>query len=179
MNHHQDCEKVKHTGGGYLHGDNDDGPYDVDGLEYCGRCHAFLKKTVYLRVAPGRELEVIDALMKESTRRGQEIIQLKEELEQRIRDRTTMLENEGKLRGFLDRAIEQRDETLQLVNQQAHFINRLSTEGATVLEALKLAEEELDLVRRELKLSGSEQDDALELTYAKVTAAILLMEPKP
>lgn len=50
--------------------------------------------------------------------------------------------------------------------------------GARVLEALQLAEEELDLVRRELTLGGSEPDDGLELTYGKVAAAIKLLEPK-
>lgn len=33
------CPKVQHTGTGYLHADDDDRPYDVDGVEYCGRCH--------------------------------------------------------------------------------------------------------------------------------------------
>lgn len=33
------CPKVPHTGTGYLHADDDDRPYDVDGVEYCGRCH--------------------------------------------------------------------------------------------------------------------------------------------
>ena len=42
--HGKTCRKVVHgsTGypvGGYLHGDYDDSPYDVDGLKYCGRCH--------------------------------------------------------------------------------------------------------------------------------------------
>jgi hypothetical protein len=35
------CGKVPHDqrAGGYLHGEDDDGPYDVDGVLYCGRCH--------------------------------------------------------------------------------------------------------------------------------------------
>lgn len=35
------CRKVPHDdpGGGYLHGENDDQSYDVDGIAYCGRCH--------------------------------------------------------------------------------------------------------------------------------------------
>lgn len=33
------CDKVIHNGGGYLHDAEDDGPYDVDGVTYCGRCH--------------------------------------------------------------------------------------------------------------------------------------------
>lgn len=39
------CNKILHTGTGYLHGDNDDTPYDVDGCVYCGRCHQSLDKT--------------------------------------------------------------------------------------------------------------------------------------
>jgi hypothetical protein len=35
------CEKVLHTGEGYLHGEDDDTPFLVDGVTYCGRCHAF------------------------------------------------------------------------------------------------------------------------------------------
>lgn len=35
------CEKVLHDDrDGYLHAADDDAPYDVDGLMYCGRCHA-------------------------------------------------------------------------------------------------------------------------------------------
>lgn len=35
------CKKVPHIDrdGGYLHGPDDDEPYDVDGVAYCGRCH--------------------------------------------------------------------------------------------------------------------------------------------
>lgn len=35
------CKKVPHIDryGGYLHGEDDDSPYDVDGVAYCGRCH--------------------------------------------------------------------------------------------------------------------------------------------
>ena len=38
------CRKVEHTlaDGGYLHDANDDTPYDVDGIVYCGRCHEHL-----------------------------------------------------------------------------------------------------------------------------------------
>ena len=35
------CEKVPHTRDGYLHSEDDDGPYDVDGVKYCGRCHRY------------------------------------------------------------------------------------------------------------------------------------------
>jgi hypothetical protein len=37
--HGVDCEKVPHTGPGYLHAADDDRRYDVDGVQYCGRCH--------------------------------------------------------------------------------------------------------------------------------------------
>lgn len=38
------CPKVPHDlpEGGYLHDENDDRPYDVDGVAYCGRCHVAL-----------------------------------------------------------------------------------------------------------------------------------------
>ncbi len=41
MKHGYDCVKVRHETkrSGYLHDDLDDGPYDVDGVLYCGRCH--------------------------------------------------------------------------------------------------------------------------------------------
>lgn len=44
------------------------------------------------------------------------------------------------------------------------------------LEALELAEEELDLNRRELKLGGSDPDAGLEEAHSKVTAAIALLK---
>lgn len=40
--HGIDCRKAPHVGEGYLHASDDDGPYDVDGLAYCGRCHVAL-----------------------------------------------------------------------------------------------------------------------------------------
>lgn len=40
--HGIDCRKVPHSGDGYLHAEDHDGPYDVDGVTYCGRCHAWL-----------------------------------------------------------------------------------------------------------------------------------------
>jgi len=40
--HGINCTKVIHKGEGHLHDENDDTPYDVDGLTYCGRCHTFL-----------------------------------------------------------------------------------------------------------------------------------------
>ena len=40
--HGVDCPKMPHIRDGYLHGEDDDSPYDVDGYLYCGRCHYFL-----------------------------------------------------------------------------------------------------------------------------------------
>lgn len=40
--HGKNCPKTPHDPrrvGGYLHGEEYDGPYDVDGVNYCGRCH--------------------------------------------------------------------------------------------------------------------------------------------
>jgi len=34
--HGYNCDKVKHAGEGYLHLEDNDAPYDVDGVEYCG-----------------------------------------------------------------------------------------------------------------------------------------------
>lgn len=42
VRHGIDCYKFAHVGDGYLHGPDDDGPYDVDGVPYCGRCHLYL-----------------------------------------------------------------------------------------------------------------------------------------
>lgn len=41
--HGRDCCKATHVGGGYLHSEKDDSPYDVDGVLYCGRCHGCLQ----------------------------------------------------------------------------------------------------------------------------------------
>ena len=40
--HGTNCTKVPHTGDGYLHVEDDDTPFDVDGRDYCGRCHTAL-----------------------------------------------------------------------------------------------------------------------------------------
>ena len=40
--HGKTCVKVLHVGSGYLHGEDDDKPYDVDHVTYCGRCHSAL-----------------------------------------------------------------------------------------------------------------------------------------
>lgn len=42
ITHGVTCEKSPHVGDGYLHAPADDGPYDVDGVRYCGRCHMVL-----------------------------------------------------------------------------------------------------------------------------------------
>lgn len=42
--HGQDCPKAQHLGEGYLHDADDDRPYDIDGLTYCGRCHGWLER---------------------------------------------------------------------------------------------------------------------------------------
>lgn len=43
IQHGVNCPKVEHDRrGGYLHSDDDDRPYDVDGVSYCGRCHRVL-----------------------------------------------------------------------------------------------------------------------------------------
>ena len=40
--HGKTCIKALHVGSGYLHGADDDKPYDVDHVTYCGRCHSAL-----------------------------------------------------------------------------------------------------------------------------------------
>jgi len=42
VRHGLDCAKVTHVGPGHLHADDDDTAYFVDGVAYCGRCHAFI-----------------------------------------------------------------------------------------------------------------------------------------
>ena len=39
VRHGVNCPKAAHDGTGHLHSELDDGPYDVDGVTYCGRCH--------------------------------------------------------------------------------------------------------------------------------------------
>jgi hypothetical protein len=45
--HGINCEKKPHfsSRGGYLHSEDDDTPYFVDGVRYCGRCHEALPAT--------------------------------------------------------------------------------------------------------------------------------------
>lgn len=42
LEHGFTCPKVQHDGLGHQHGPEDDAPYDVDGVSYCGRCHQAL-----------------------------------------------------------------------------------------------------------------------------------------
>lgn len=42
VRHGVNCPKAPHTRDGYLHSVDDDRPYDIDGLRYCGRCHLWL-----------------------------------------------------------------------------------------------------------------------------------------
>lgn len=45
ITHGVDCTKephIQHGNRGYLHSATDDGPYDVDGHTYCGRCHRWV-----------------------------------------------------------------------------------------------------------------------------------------
>ncbi len=42
VRHGIDCKKAVHLGEGYLHHAEDNGPYDVDGLVYFGKCHEWL-----------------------------------------------------------------------------------------------------------------------------------------
>ena len=41
--HGDNCKKEEHLGDGYHHSKENDKPYVVDGLAYCGRCHAPLE----------------------------------------------------------------------------------------------------------------------------------------
>lgn len=52
MKHGKTCHKVAHVREGSLHGEDYDGPYDVDGMAYCGRCH--------FGIEPGDELELAE-----------------------------------------------------------------------------------------------------------------------
>lgn len=45
--HGVSCPKAEHGAtGGYQHQPDDDGPYDVDGVTYCGRCHGWMGTAV-------------------------------------------------------------------------------------------------------------------------------------
>ncbi len=55
VNHGVDCPKVEHGDRvGFLHHEGDDGPYLVDGVAYCGRCHTVMPKTPL----PPKQLEL-------------------------------------------------------------------------------------------------------------------------
>jgi hypothetical protein len=47
--HGVDCPKAPHHGEGYLHAADDDRPYDVDHVLYCGRCHGWIGSTAQRR----------------------------------------------------------------------------------------------------------------------------------
>jgi hypothetical protein len=41
--HGTDCTKVAHwRHGAFLHPEDHDGPYEIDHVQYCGRCHAWM-----------------------------------------------------------------------------------------------------------------------------------------
>ncbi len=44
LQHGKNCMKRRHGKSEYLHDADFDGPYDVDGVDYCGRCHEALPK---------------------------------------------------------------------------------------------------------------------------------------
>lgn len=52
VTHGVNCPKIPHicSRTGWLHGEKDDGPYDVDGVLYCGRCHVFLNSVACAHV---------------------------------------------------------------------------------------------------------------------------------
>jgi len=54
VEHGRTCPKVAHSDpeGGYLHDDNDDSPYGVDGVDYCGRCHRVLRAALARKEEP-------------------------------------------------------------------------------------------------------------------------------
>ena len=55
------CRKAIHNPaeGGYLHGPDDDTPYTVDGVEFCGRCHRALPEHEYgEEVGPSTEAKI-------------------------------------------------------------------------------------------------------------------------
>jgi hypothetical protein len=61
--HVRDCPKVVHELiGGYLHAADDDGPYMVDGVSYCGRCHCWLAETQQAPQPTATRAELIEAM---------------------------------------------------------------------------------------------------------------------
>lgn len=42
--HGVSCKKFPHAGTGYLHDEDDDTEYVVDGVMYCGRCHTAIER---------------------------------------------------------------------------------------------------------------------------------------
>jgi hypothetical protein len=56
VRHGFDCPKAAHKGRGHLHAENDDSPYHVDGVRYCGRCHAYFPVPAPSDVAKAKEI---------------------------------------------------------------------------------------------------------------------------
>jgi len=67
--HGRDCPKAAHLGEGYLHAADDDGPYDVDGVAYCGRCHGWLGASV-------RDTQAAALITPEALQAAQELIDI-------------------------------------------------------------------------------------------------------
>lgn len=69
--HGETCVKVTHREGitSYLHSENDDGPYCVDGLPYCGRCHHYLSES-------DRTISRLTASLAAETKRADELYRI-------------------------------------------------------------------------------------------------------
>lgn len=59
--HGVDCRKVPHLGSGWLHGEDDDQPYSVDGVRYCGRCHSEMGTAMRTTASDGNSLDTARA----------------------------------------------------------------------------------------------------------------------
>ena len=57
VTHGVNCPKTPHVMTGYLHGPEDDTPYDVDGVTYCGRCHQYIDTAMDIARRQERELK--------------------------------------------------------------------------------------------------------------------------
>ena len=58
--HGKTCQRQEHTKGGYGHDFDDDSPYDVDGVSYCGRCHHCLDESERVDiVGPEQQADII------------------------------------------------------------------------------------------------------------------------
>jgi hypothetical protein len=56
--HGRTCPKAPHNGEGYLHGKDDDSPYTVDGVNYCGRCHRVINAAPAPEKGEAKEIEM-------------------------------------------------------------------------------------------------------------------------